>query len=110
MIVVRQMVYRDAEWMGSLKVDQIPDEYEPILMETFETNDPSKHTRMVRLLSNITVFTLSPPDSVGEDIMFSVCRSAAFVRSSGQVLLTTISHEHLEQSQCNLWEITISSY
>jgi len=39
-------------------------------------------------------------DVVGEDIMFSGCPSAAFVRSFVRThLLTTIYHERLEQSQ-----------
>jgi len=39
-------------------------------------------------------------DNVGKDIMFSDCQSAAFVRSFVRTeLVTTISHERLEQSR-----------
>jgi len=43
------------------------------------------------------------PDSVGEGIMFSGCPSDAFVRSFVRTdLVTTVSHELLEQSRWNL--------
>jgi len=59
MRVIWQMVYRDVWWLGSLKVEQNPEEYDTVLLETTEPSATLKQTKMVRLLCTITNFFLS---------------------------------------------------
>jgi len=56
-----------------------------------------------------TVVHVMPSENVGEDIMFSGCPSAVFVRSfvrTCNCTVTKTSHERLEQSRWNLQGIT----
>jgi len=47
MCFVWQMMYEGAKWLGSLKVEQNPNEYDTVLLETTETDETMKQTRMV---------------------------------------------------------------